>query len=314
MSACRVVDLFAGWGGASIGAEQAGAQVVLAANHWPVAVAAHAANHPSARHVCQDLRQMDWSTLPAYDVLLAGPACQGHSTAGQPGRSAGGHVRRGHDALRATAWAVVDCVDATEPEAVVVENVPNFRRWRLYPQWRHALEGMGYRVQELLANAADFGVPQLRTRLFVVAVRDHGRPLIELPPAGLRPAFGPHVQWGDGEWKRIDRMPERYHAARARMEAARARHGDRCIVHHGWTGHAGLSLDEPLRTITTADQWVVVDGECYRSLTIRENARGMGFPDDYSWPEGVCRGDAIRGLGNAWCPPVGRSFVAQLAA
>lgn len=116
----RAIDLFAGWGGFTLGAELAGVRVVWAANHWPRAVEVHAANHPGVEHVCQDLRQADWTALPAFDLLLGGPACQGHSEAGQPAR-ARGHV---HDAERATAWAVVDCAEATSPRAIVVENVP----------------------------------------------------------------------------------------------------------------------------------------------------------------------------------------------
>ena len=57
----KAIDLFAGGGGFTEGAEQAGCEVVLAANHWPAAVATHAANHPRAKHVCQDLQQADWT-------------------------------------------------------------------------------------------------------------------------------------------------------------------------------------------------------------------------------------------------------------
>ena len=81
----RVVDLFAGLGGATAGAEQAGARVVWAANHNPLAVKYHAANHPLAVHVCQDLKQADWSEVPEHDLLWASPSCQGHSSAAWAG-------------------------------------------------------------------------------------------------------------------------------------------------------------------------------------------------------------------------------------
>ncbi|WP_415509807.1 DNA cytosine methyltransferase [Acetobacter sp.] len=64
------VDLFAGAGGFSTGAEMAGARVVWAANHWPLAVEYHAINHPSVQHVCQDLHQADWSLVPRHDLML----------------------------------------------------------------------------------------------------------------------------------------------------------------------------------------------------------------------------------------------------
>jgi len=75
------------------------------------------------------------------------------------------------------------------------------------------------------------------------------------------------------------------------------------------TGHKGVGLNEPIRTITTADQWAVVDRDMYRPLTVRESARAMGFPDLYSWPPGATRTDTIRGIGNAVCPPQGAAII-----
>lgn len=54
----RAIDLFAGAGGFSTGAQMAGVEVVWAANHWPVAVETHAANHPETAHVCQGQHQV----------------------------------------------------------------------------------------------------------------------------------------------------------------------------------------------------------------------------------------------------------------
>lgn len=70
-------DLFAGAGGSSIGAEAAGARVVLAANHWRAAIDTHKANHPHTEHWLQDLQQADFRRLPAHDLLLASPSCVG---------------------------------------------------------------------------------------------------------------------------------------------------------------------------------------------------------------------------------------------
>ncbi len=123
-SALDAVDLFAGFGGLTLGAEQAGVNVKWVGNHDQTAVRVHALNHPGVIHACQDLRQADWSTLPPYRLLLSAPACQGHSRASQPRR------RSYHDAMRATAFAVIDCADVTEPDAIIVENVPSFTEWR----------------------------------------------------------------------------------------------------------------------------------------------------------------------------------------
>jgi len=296
----KAIDLFAGWGGFTLGAEQAGVDVQWAANHWPLAVEAHALNHPSAQHACQDLRQADWSALPEYELLLASPACQGHSQASQPKR------RRYHDALRATAWAVVDCADITGPKSIIVENVVDFRRWRLYPTWRSALETLGYTLQEMVIRASEHGVPQRRDRLFIVASRSGKK--IEMQPSP-EVAFGPCIDWDStAPWKRVSESTPR---VRERVAKGRGNHGKRFLTQHV-TGHPGVGLGEPIRTVTTKDQWAIVDGAYYRPLTVRENARAMGFPDTYAWPEGATRKDAIKGLGNAVCPPVARKLVQRV--
>lgn len=295
----RAVDLFAGWGGFTLGAERADVDVVWAANHWELAVEAHALNHPDTLHVCQDLRQADWTLLPNYELLLASPACQGHSSASQPKR------RAYHDAIRATAWAIVDCADVTDPTAIVVENVIDFKRWRLYPVWRAALETMGYNLQELVITASEHGVPQRRKRLFVVGTKTDSN-LVLRPTA--EPAFGPCIDWDDGKWRPIRSTTPK---ARERMRNGRKAHGDRFLSQHV-TNHPGVGLDEPIRTITTKDQWVAVNGDQYRPLTIREYARGMGFPEGYTWPDHSTRTEQVKGLGNAVCPPVATSVITAL--
>jgi DNA (cytosine-5)-methyltransferase 1 len=295
----RAIDLFGGFGGFTEGANQAGVEVVWAANHWPLAVRTHELNHPDVEHACQDLRQADWTALPAFDLLLASPACQGHSRASQPKR------RPFHDALRASAWAVIDCAEMTQPRAIIVENVPSFASWTLFDVWVMALEKLGYVVTTSIVRASHLGVPQRRDRLFVVAARR--RIKIEVPSV-IEPAFGPSLMEG-GSWKRIrDASP----GARTRMLRARDRFRVPCLVQHV-TGHRGIGLDEPIRTITTQDHWVVVDGDNYRGLSIREYARGMGFADSYRFPE-ASRTDTITGIGNAVCPPVAREVVGQVAA
>ena len=146
----------------SEGARQAGIDVVWAANHWPEAVKYHALNHPQTIHACQDLQQANWGDVPSHDLLLAAPACQGHS----PAR---GKEKAHHDALRATAWAVIGCAEVHLPKVIVVENVPKFRNWRLYDVWCEALRRLGYSLAPMIIDAADHGAPQNRLRLFIVA-------------------------------------------------------------------------------------------------------------------------------------------------
>lgn len=315
----RTVDLFAGWGGFTLGATQAGADVVFAANHWPLAVEAHAANHPSTQHACQDLRQIDWRDVPRHELLLASPACQGHSSAAN-GSRAGEDVAARHAALRATAGAVTQCVEVCRPEVFIVENVPRFARWgpaeRPGLYFEHWLEGLrirDYTVEVRKVWAHHYDTPQRRLRLFIIGSR--GPRIRPLPYASAEPAFGPHIEWeANVPWTLVsDATP----AVRNRINRSRPRHGRRFLTQHT-SDHHGTPLSESIRTITGGDQWAVVDGNRYRPLTIRENARAMGFPDSYRWPDiepnRVTRGDIITGLGNAVCPPVAKTLVGAVAS
>lgn len=301
-----VVDLFAGAGGSSEGARQAGARVAWAANHWPLAVEIHRRNHPETHHECQDLHQCDWSSVPAADVVLASPACQGHSQAA----TAGGTGRRAsapkHDADRSTAWAVVSCLEATAAPIAVVENVPEFRSWRLYTAWLGALAALGYTASEQVLDAAELGVPQRRRRLFVTLTRSRAPLELSLAPVATMPARAILDELDTG-WREVADLPP---GARARIERAGARHGREFLAHYV-SDDQGHSLDAPMRAITTRHQWALVRDGRRRMFRGREYARAMGFPDSYELTGRVS--DDCRLVGNAVPPPVMRAIVSEIA-
>lgn len=298
----NVVDLFAGLGGMSAAAVAAGHRVLLAANHWPAAVRAHAVNHPEVEHWTQDLQQADWIRVPRHDLLLASPACQGHSRAR-------GKERPHHDAARSTAWAVVSCAEYHRPAAIVVENVVDYRRWVLYPAWRQALAALGYAVAEHVLDAADHGVPQQRVRLYLVATRSLFPPRLRLP---RRPHVAAPVEWGAGRWTSIGRAG-RSPRTLARIAAGRAALGDRFVVSYYGTTRTGRSADRPLGTVTTRDRWAAVDGDQMRMLSVDEYRRAMGFPDGYVVPSEP-KALGVHLLGNAACPPVVTDLIEALEA
>lgn len=296
----RAIDLFAGAGGFTSGAQQAGADVIWAANHWPTAVEVHGRNHPHVAHSCQDLCQADFTQVPEHDLLLASPACQGHARAR-------GAERPHHDALRSTAWAVISCVEARRPASVLVENVPEFLDWALYDVWRLALERYGYHVTEQILDSADFGVPQERRRVFVLA-RLAGALELEAPQVE-RVALGSIVDWDAGRWSPVATKVE---ATRCQVGRAQAKHGERCAIVYNGSRNAGRSLDAPAPTITTVDRLALVDGDRMRMLTLEEYRRAMGFEAGYELARR--KKDAIKLLGNAVCPPVARELVRQVMA
>jgi DNA (cytosine-5)-methyltransferase 1 len=299
----KAIDLFAGAGGFSTGARMAGVDVAWAANHWPAAVAVHAENHPDTEHACQDLQQADWTQVPAHDLLLASPACQGHSRAK-------GKERPHHDAQRATAWAVVSAAECHRPAFVLVENVPEFARWTLFPAWCSAMHALGYAISPMILDAADHGVPQHRRRLFIVGTRSQHPIELRLPRREHAPASNV-IDFNAGTWSPVQRTG-RSAKTLQRIAAGRAVHGDRFVMPYygSGSGLSGRSLARPLGTVTTLDRWAVVDGNRMRMLTADEYRGAMGFPTEYRLPKR--HRDAVHMLGNAVCPPVARDVINEL--
>ena len=166
-------DLFCGAGGSSLGAETAGVELTMAANHWATAIEVHQAHFPNARHDLADISAADPRRYPRTDILIASPECTNHS-------QARGISRRRQDPTlwdapdpaaersRATMWDVVRFAEQMVYAAIVVENVVEAARWALFPAWIQAMTALGYEHRVLSHNAMHFGVPQSRDRVYFV--------------------------------------------------------------------------------------------------------------------------------------------------
>jgi DNA (cytosine-5)-methyltransferase 1 len=175
-------DLFCGAGGSSHGAEQAGVEIRVAANHWPRACETYGLNH-SVQPDCADVSQVNPRRYPHTDLLLASPECKWHS-------SANAERRRAHDVLpgfesprkdeadrsRATMWDVIRFSEWHEYELVIIENVVEVAtKWPPYQAWLQGMQSIGYEFREVCLNSMFFGVPQSRDRLYVVFWRRGNR-------------------------------------------------------------------------------------------------------------------------------------------
>lgn len=203
----QAVDLFCGAGGTSTGLARACAKKgveldLLAVNHWEVAIATHSQNHPHVRHLCESLDSINPRRVMSGDVdlLIASPECTHHSIA------RGGRPKS--EQSRASAWHVVRWAEALRPRSILIENVREFRTWgplgekgdvlksrrgETYEAFIGALKSLGYTVEDRVLNAAHYGDPTSRERLFIQARRGRDKPvwpeITHMPQANGKPAW-----------------------------------------------------------------------------------------------------------------------------
>jgi DNA (cytosine-5)-methyltransferase 1 len=189
------VDLFAGAGGFSLGIEQAGFDVLVAVERDPIHAAVYAFNFPQTKVLCADITTLSGAEIqqaafpnpkskiqnPSIDLIIGGPPCQGFSIMGK------GCVE---DERNNLVFHFCRLVTELQPRYFVMENVPGMltKRYAAFlSQLIAKFEQGGYcitqRVQVL--DAADFGVPQHRRRLFLIGSREGETPLTYPKPLDL---------------------------------------------------------------------------------------------------------------------------------
>lgn len=193
------IDLFSGAGGMSLGFEQAGFDVAVAVEYDPIHAAVHEFNFPATKVVCADASRVKGSDLldaardalrergvrdwdGRVDCVLGGPPCQGASLAGH---------RRVDDERNGLIFEFVRLVRETRARHFVMENVPGFLTGEhkgLIDRLMKRLRNYGWSVASPVRklNAAEFGVPQDRERLFVLGAY-HGERGAAYPAPLMRP-------------------------------------------------------------------------------------------------------------------------------
>jgi DNA (cytosine-5)-methyltransferase 1 len=189
-----VADLLCGAGGSSTGCEQALAELglkmkLVCVNHWPIAIETHKANHPLARHYCQDIATVrPHIVVPEgyLDLLLASPTCTHHSVArgGKPTS----------DQQRSDPWHIITWFTELRVKRAIIENVWEFTGWgpvdpatgrpikdrkgEYHAAWIDTIRKLGATsIEWRKLNSAMFGAATTRQRYFCI-IRFDGKPIV----------------------------------------------------------------------------------------------------------------------------------------
>lgn len=200
-----IVDNFAGGGGASTGIEMAtGISVDIAINHDPEAIKMHKANHPSTKHYCESVWNVDpVKVCKGHPVGLAwfSPDCKHFS------KAKGGKPKDKN--IRGLAWVALRWAGLVRPRVIMLENVEEFKTWGplnrshrpikakqgvTFNKFISQLKDLGYEVDFRELVAADYGAPTMRKRFFMIA-RCDGKP-ISWPEPTHGPADSEEVKAG----------------------------------------------------------------------------------------------------------------------
>ncbi len=202
-----VVDLFCGAGGESQGihwaAEKNGVDIeMFSINHWERAIETHSKNFPQYEAICKDILDLDpLRVVPQRDVelLWASPACTHFSVA------RGGKPM--DEQSRCTPFTVGDWLEKLNVKRFIIENVPEFTSWGplgddmrpiqdakgdTFMAYIQLIKSLGYDVDWKVINAADFGAPTTRRRLFIQGVKKGSGKRLMWPEAthAAMPGFG----------------------------------------------------------------------------------------------------------------------------
>lgn len=327
MATRTAVDLFAGAGGATRGLADAGFAVLAGVESDRHAASTYRANHSSVRLVEADVRDVDADALRKtlglargeLTLLKACPPCQGYSSIGKLDP----HDERND--LVAQVWRFAR---AFRPRIVLLENVPGLARDPRLARIVKQLRATGYSVKTYIVDAAEFGVPQRRRRVIVVAVRD-GVKSLPLNLADLLPGwFTQTAMKTAGEAlalaARVDPAADPLHRTRVPSPQVAKRlavlpvggsrfdlpHEYRLVCHSkldrrdATASYSRVRIDEPAPTMTTrcttpaCGQFVHPTES--RALTLREAAVIQTFPLTYTFHGGRGQGGAVeRQIGNA---------------
>jgi DNA (cytosine-5)-methyltransferase 1 len=317
------IDLFSGVGGLSEGLKQAGYRVAGAVELDAAACQIYRLNHPKARLWNIDIRKLSaQSVMKALglrpgqvELLAACPPCQGFSAM----RTRNGAMRN-RDGRNDLIFDVLRFATRLRPKSLMMENVPGLAKNRRFRLFRRGLAAMGYEVNWRVLNAVDFGVPQRRKRLVLLAARGTA-PQFAAPVAKRRtvrdaigrlkapgrsrdPLHNYAVKRQPKVLARIREIPRNGGSRTARGRSAQLN----CHREHDgfYDVYGRMAWEAPSPTITggciNPSKGRFLHPTAHRAITLREAALLQTFPQRYRFPIEHGRYHIALMIGNALPP------------
>ena len=289
----KSIDLFAGIGGVRLGFEYAfkkNIETIFISEIDKKAQETYKANFNDKLNINGDITKIDEKEIPKHDILLAGFPCQAFSLAG---------FKKGFEDARGTLFFdVVRIAKYHKPKVIFCENVKNLvnhDNGKTFKKITEILENMGYKVYSEIINSKNFGVPQNRERVYIVAFRknidssnfifprkkDDSKKIIDILE---KKEVSPKYYLSDVYLECLRKHKQRHklkgngfgYEIRDKNEIART------LVCGGIGRERNLIVDEKLTNFKPVTNIKgKINREFIRKLTPREWARLQGFPDDF---------------------------------
>ncbi len=296
----KFIDLFAGIGGIRMAFDRLKAQCVFSSEWDKFSQITYEANFG---HKPQgDITKIEASEIPNFDILLAGFPCQPFSNAGH---------KKGFEDTRGTLFFdVCRIVDFHKPKVLLLENVKGFKghdKGKTFATVKKTLEDLGYNIYSQILNSKDFGVPQNRERIYIVAFRDAVKFNFPLPLADRADLGSIMEKVVEDKYTISDKLWEG--------------HKRRKIEHQRKGNGFGYSIfnEKSAYTSTISARYYKDGSEILieqkdknpRKLTPREAARLQGFSDDFIIP--VSDVQAYKQFGNSVSVPVLEAIALEIS-
>jgi DNA (cytosine-5)-methyltransferase 1 len=300
MKKYKIVSLFAGCGGSDLGLlggfdylnqyyDKNPFEIVLANDIDKDAVKTY--EHNFGNHIfCGDIRNLPLSEIPEHDILVGGFPCQTFSIIGQ---------RKGFDDPRGELYQqMVHILKEKQPLCFIGENVKglvSIHKGILFRQILNAFKNAGYNVDFKILNAANYGIPQKRERVFIIGYRNDLHLNVEFPKIcdDIIPLKSVLENNFDKRFIFSERAVEGLKKGNKAFNKGRVQDIEQpCNTINSHLAKVSLNGTDPV---------LLVKSDVYRRFTPLEAQRIQSFPDTFKFP--VSEFQAYKQIGNA-IPPV----------